>query len=230
MPVLVMLPGLDGTGALFGAFRRALDRGVRTVVASYPMDKDAGYAELETVARSLLPRDAPFVLLAESFSGPIGISIAASPPAGLRGLILVCSFALNPHPALAFLRQLVPFLPIGLIPTRLLAWPAFGRFSTPVLRVRLADVLSRVPPAVINARLRALIEVNVAARLALIGVPALYLRASEDRLVPGSASAVFAAVPRIRIGEVEGPHFLLQASASAAAAHVMAFLREIEKQ
>lgn len=226
-PVLVLLPGLDGTGALLAGFRCALATRIRTSVVSYPRDPDVGYAGLEGVVRALLPRDEPFVLLAESFSGPIGISIAASRPAGLRGLILVSSFARNPRPLLAPLRPLVGLLPIRRVPIRLLAWPALGRFATPALRARLADVLSRMPPSVVRSRLRAVLEIDVTRLLPKIDVPVLHIRASEDRLVPRSASGAFSAIPRLRFLEVEGPHFLLQACPSAAAAHVEAFLREM---
>jgi pimeloyl-ACP methyl ester carboxylesterase len=197
-------------------------------VASYPHDRDIGYAGLEAAVRELLPREVPFVLLAESFSGPIGISIAASRPAGLRGLILVCSFARNPRPLLAPLRPLVRLLPIRPVPIRLLAWPAFGRFATPALQAELADALSRLSPSVLRQRLQAVLSVDVSAVLPQIAVPVLYLRASEDRLVPRSASAALTIVPQIRLTEIEGPHFLLQASPSAAAAAVEAFLSEME--
>jgi pimeloyl-ACP methyl ester carboxylesterase len=140
-PALVLLHGMDGTGALFAAFRHALGPGVRTIVVSYPPDEDLGYAGLEAVARLQLPQDEPFTLLAESFSGPIAISIAASRPAGLRGLILVCSFGRSPRPLLAPLRPLVRFLPIRSVPTGLLAWRTLGRFATPALRLDLAAVL-----------------------------------------------------------------------------------------
>ncbi len=114
------------------------------------------------------------------------------------------------------------------MPTVLLGWPTLGRFATPALRSGLADALSRVSPSVIRRRLRAVLRVDVSAILARVDVPVLYLRASEDRLVPRSASDELSATPRIRFAEVEGPHFLLQAKPSAAAAHVQAFLREID--
>ena len=225
-PVLLLLPGMDGTGALLSRFRRALDpAAIRTVVVSYPPDQEIGYAGLESVARALLPQDAPFVLLAESFSGPIGISIAASRPVGLRGLILVSSFTRNPRPLLAALGPLVRLLPILRVPIRLLAWPALGRFATPALRSVLSDALSRVSPSVVRSRLRAVLDVDASGLLPKIDVPVLYLQASEDGLVPRSASAVLMRVPQIRFIEVEGPHFVLQASPSAAARHVEAFLR-----
>jgi pimeloyl-ACP methyl ester carboxylesterase len=227
-PVLVLLPGMDGTGALFAGFRRALAPGIRTIVVSYPPDQDLGYAGLEAIVCARLPRDEPFVILAESFSGPIAVSIAASRPAGLCRLILVCSFARSPRPLLAPLRPLVQFLPVRSVPIGLFAWPAFGRFSTPRLRSDLAAALAHVPPSVIRRRLHAVLEVDVTRRLPKVDVPTLYLRASEDRLVPRSASGVLSVIPQIRLGEVEGPHFLLQACPASAALHVQAFLREMQ--
>lgn len=101
MVALVLLPGLDGTGRLFVDFVAALGAEVEVTVASYPTDTPLGYAELTAVARSFLPPDQPFFLLAESFSGPIAISIAQSSPPGLLGVALCCSFARNPLPVLA---------------------------------------------------------------------------------------------------------------------------------
>jgi pimeloyl-ACP methyl ester carboxylesterase len=71
-------------------------------------------------------------------------------------------------------------------------------------------------------------EVDVSPLLPRIDVPVLYLRASADRLVPRSAADALAAIPRIRFAEIEGPHSLLQANPSAAAACIHAFLREVE--
>jgi pimeloyl-[acyl-carrier protein] methyl ester esterase len=222
---LVLLPGLDGTGAMFSRFRRALDPAIRTIVVSYPPDEVVGYPGLEGLVRALLPRNDPFVLLAESFSGPIGISIAASRPDGLRGLILVSSFARNPRPRLAPLRPLVRLLPIHPVPAAWLTRHALGRFATAELRSELLEALSRVSPSVVRGRLRAILDVDASALLPQIDVPVLYLQASADRVVPRSASPVLESVPQIRFVEVEGPHFLLQASPSAAARHVEAFLR-----
>jgi pimeloyl-ACP methyl ester carboxylesterase len=225
---LVLLPGLDGTGILLRDFRKALGRHRSTILVSYPADPTFGYAALKEIARSRLPKRKPFVLLAESFSGPIAISLAADHPAGLRGLILICSFARNPLPTLAPLGPLIRMLPVRWAPVGLLVWPTLGRFVTPTLRFQLREVLSRVSPSVFRKRLGAVVEVDVTSLLARVDVPVLCLVASEDRLVPRSASDELAAISRIRFAEIEGPHFLLQVSPSAAAAHVEAFLRELE--
>jgi pimeloyl-ACP methyl ester carboxylesterase len=77
LPVLVLLPGLDGTGKLFAEFVEALKSVVECVVVAYPCDQPMGYGELEGLVVSALPKDRPFVLLGESFSGPLAIRIAA---------------------------------------------------------------------------------------------------------------------------------------------------------
>src|SRR5687768_1455482 len=106
---LVLLPGMDGTGLLFADFVAALGAQVETQVLRYPPDEILGYAELEARVRAALPTDRPLVLLGESFSGPIAISIAATPPPNLRGLILCCTFARFPLPAsIKALAKLLP--------------------------------------------------------------------------------------------------------------------------
>jgi pimeloyl-ACP methyl ester carboxylesterase len=59
-------------------------------------------------------------------------------------------------------------------------------------------------------------------------VPVLYLRATEDRLVPRRcADTIAAAIPQTHIVDVEPPHFLLQAAPTATAAAVRAFIETL---
>jgi len=102
VPTLILLPGLDGTGILFGQFVEAIGSNADTRVIAYPVDQPLGYAELEAFVREALPRDRPYVVLGESFSGPIAIRLAADPPAGLAGVVLCVTFAKNPYPLLAW--------------------------------------------------------------------------------------------------------------------------------
>lgn len=225
MSTLVLLPGLDGTGQLFADFVAALGPQIEVIVASYPADKPLAYAELEARVRAMLPTDRNYFLLGESFSGPLAISIAASAPPGLRGLLLCCSFARNPLPVLAVARPLLGLLPLAAVPLALPGYFLLGRFSTPRLRTALAGAVAAVAPAVLRQRARAALAVDVAGALANIRVPLLYLRASEDRLVPGSASALIAAsVVHTRIVDFVAPHFLLQVVPAAAAAAVAGFI------
>lgn len=224
MVTVVLLPGLDGTGLLLSDFVAALGPDSRVIVASYPPDVPLGYSELESVARSFLPNDGPFILLAESFSGPIAISIAASAPPGLCGLVLCCSFARNPRPLLALLRPAVGVAPVAALPIGLLSYFVLGRFTSSPLRSVLARSLSLVAPEVLRARARAALAVDVSGLLSRVCVPMLYLRATEDRVVSRSSSElVVSRAPHTQVVEFVAPHFLLQVRPSEVAAAVNAF-------
>lgn len=225
MVALVMLPGLDGTGQLFAEFVEAMGQGVEVIVARYPADKPLGYAGLELIAQSFLPLDQDYYLLGESFSGPIAIAIAAKQPSRMRGLILCCSFARNPLPQFAGLRNILGWLPLRALPVGLLSYFLMGRFATAVLRKALANALVRVAPAVLLRRARAVLMVDVSNALASIKAPVLLLRASEDRIVsPASAEFVAAQVKQAKIVDFAAPHFLLQLVPAAAAAVVVNFM------
>ena len=145
IPTLVLLPGLDGTGELFADFVSALD-GIRRRVISYPADRAMDYAQHEAFARAKLPADEDYVLLAESFSGPVGIAIAASRPPRLKGFILCVSFAANPLPLFSPFSRLLTALPAIRMPPALAApWLYAGR-ATPELRRAHAAAMARVSP------------------------------------------------------------------------------------
>lgn len=225
MLTLVLLPGLDGTGSLLANFAASFGPDVDIIVASYPTNISLGYAELEPVARSFLPKGQPFFLLGESFSGPIAISIAASRPSGLLGLILCCSFARNPRPSLAMFKPFLSMAPVAALPSALVSFFVLGHFASPALRRSLAESLARVSPSALRARIRAVLSIDVSALLSHLDVPVLYLRATEDRVVPASASrSVVAHAPATKVVELSAPHFLLQALPSQAAAIVREFM------
>jgi pimeloyl-ACP methyl ester carboxylesterase len=69
---------------------------IKPVVVSYPEDKPFGYEDLKQIVREAVPNDCGFVILGESFSGPLAIMTAAEKPGGLLGVILCASFAGNP--------------------------------------------------------------------------------------------------------------------------------------
>lgn len=141
---LVLLPGMDGTGQMFQPLISELGKGIVTSVVRYPESEPLGYQELFSVVQSALrPIDGPYVILGESFSGPLAIKIAASRPQGMRGLILCCTFARNPHPALRHLRSAINVLPFNSIVANIGAHALFGRFSTNALRGIFQQAVSR---------------------------------------------------------------------------------------
>lgn len=226
---IVLLPGLDGTGLLFSRFVSALGSNFETTVVRYPENQALNDAEHERIARLSLPRERPFIILGESFSGPIAISIAASKPSGLVGLILCCTFARNPLYFYARFKSCLGLVPFNVIPKILQTPFLLGRFSTPSLRAEHRESVSRVSNAALRARIRAIFEVDVSAKLQQVAIPILYLRASADHVIPRRASEHIRQIaPNVRIVELKAPHMLLQAQPSAAATAVADFAGELK--
>jgi pimeloyl-[acyl-carrier protein] methyl ester esterase len=229
MVALVLLPGMDGTGTLFDPFVEKIRASFDIKVVRYPTTEALGYDALEQLALQALPRHEPFLLLGESFSGPIAISIAAARPNGLAGLILCSTFAINPRPILSALRPLVRALPPKLAPSAVLAHLLLGRHSTIALKLALTSAVAQVSSAAFSARINSIHTVNVLTKLRLISVPVLYLQATEDRLVPAKAAAVIQKeLPSARVVPIAAPHCLLQAVPDSAASIVKAFANEVQ--
>jgi pimeloyl-ACP methyl ester carboxylesterase len=225
MPQLIILPGLDGTGTRLAPFLRQMARDVPTRVIGYPPDRPMGYAELESLVRHSLPESERYVLLAESFSGPIAIRLAANPPPGLAGLILCGTFAKNPFPWLRAVGALAVRMPFKSLPRWLrapLLWGSGDPRRAPPRSERASAVVDK---AVIRRRLHEVLTVDVTACLADIALPTLILEGTRDRIVPRSAARVL--VQRTRhseLTEIDGPHLLLQSRPTESAGAVLRFL------
>ena len=188
-----------------------------------------GYSKLEAIARAALPAEGPFIILGESFSGPIAVSLAATCSSRLKGLILCCSFVRNPRPVFTGFKSLVNMLPVTIVPKAMLNFFLLGSFSNDALRSTLSSAVAQVSPSAFRARLKAVLSVNVSEKFKALKVPVLYLRATHDRVVPRSSSElVLQLKPRSKVVDVDAPHFLLQAEPVKAAKVVNTFMHEVQ--
>ncbi len=231
MTHLYILPGLDGTTRMLHDFITAAQPSFASVEAiAYPTDVVLGYRELETFARAALPTDTPFVLIGESFSGPVAISIAADPPPNLIGLVLSTTFARAPVPLLGPFASLTRFAPTHSLPTPLLSAVLLGRWSTPSLRSRLRAALDDVSPAVQRARAAAAMRIDVSQDLARIEAPTLLLKANHDRLLrPGAGYELREGIPCVRQIALDGPHLLLQTRTDRCAEEIVSFASSLSQ-
>ena len=228
MITLVLLPGMDGTGDLFAEFVLALNDDVTPIIVSYPQDHAMGYEELEKYVRDRLPVDQQYVILGESFSGPIAISIASSQPAGLIGLILCCTFTSNPLPLLKPMRHLISALPISSKLTIFIAPFLFGQYSSKMLRRNLQLTLGKVTASTLRKRLRAVFDIEVSMLLERIQIPILYLQAKDDRIVPISAlNRICEYAKNLQVVTFRAPHLLLQVIPSKSAETVKTFIDKV---
>lgn len=226
---LVVLPGLDATATLHDDFLEATrDSVVSASVLSYPRD-NLDYVALETWVRARLPGSGPFVLLGESFSGPIAVAIAANPPPGLCGLVLSTSFASNPVRWLAPLAPFIRSAPLPVPPMGVLSPLLLGRWSTTRLETMLRAAVRSVPSDLLRFRASVALQADVTSLLQDVSVPTLCLRASDDRLLPrGCSDRIARAISDCTVQDIEGPHLLLQARATTCARAIGDFIHTLQ--
>ncbi|MFO1006402.1 MAG: alpha/beta hydrolase [Planctomycetaceae bacterium] len=226
---LVLLPGLDGTGLLFEPLCRELSPDITPVVISYPTQQTATYSELIELVRPKLPTGESYIILAESFSGPVAIKLAAERPAGLRGLILCASFVTCPHRFVPrWAARLV--VPAMFYPAPMLAKfrALVGKYSSPELRSLIDKSLSSVAPAVLAERLREVIRINATDELQRCMVPILYLQGTRDYVVPVSnLTRIRQIQPETESIRIDAPHMILQTQPVIAAQAIERFVRQV---
>lgn len=221
-PHLVLLPGLDGTGELFAPLLPALGEDVTTTVVRY--GAELTFDEYVESASKALPEEC--VLIAESFSGPVAIAVAARHPDRIRCLVLCATFAVSPFRALLRGARLVPsrlFRPNLLLPS-LVDYFCFSGMAVAV-RPSPVAVVSSVPPAIMRARLACLANMDVRPLLPRVATRTLYLRATADRIVSSRLSRELTSqLPSVTVREIGGPHLLLQTRSSECAAAIGEFI------
>ena len=225
-PALVLLPGLDGTGKLFDEFVKSLGSSVDSLIVAYPKDRSLGYDELEALVLGALPRDRRFILLGESFSGPLAIRVAARSPAGLVALILCATFAKNPFPWLGWARPLAAYLPLKSLPRWVRAPLMWGSASPQRAPAQMERAMAGVAHEVIRRRIGALLAVDETPALARLRLPILVLEAAHDRVISAAASRrILSVQPGAELAQIHGPHLLLQTRPGECAAAVLRFIK-----
>lgn len=222
----VLLPGFDGNGRLFAPLLAESPLWLEPRVVALPTDAPRGYDELEEWLWHRLPTGRPFALLAESFSGPLAVRVAARRPRLLTHLVLAATFLRSPlQPWLApFGRLACPALftwpPPALAVRILLA----GWDAAPSLVAAVRDTMANLPPEVAAARARAALSTDARSAFARVEVPTLWIEASADRLLgPGHVDDALASRPGVRAVRIEGPHTILQRRPRACLAEIARF-------
>lgn len=210
---------MDGTGILFRPFIQELTqhisedifKDINVQAISYPCDQKLSYGELIDYVRSRLPGEEEVILVAESFSGPIGYALAAEQPNMIRAIIFVATFLSPPKgllwmmpPSLMALLMKIP-LPVFLL-SRLIF--ERGRVNETVARFKTA--LKKVQRPVLATRMREMTSLRTEQQI--LDIPCAYIRAGNDLLISRSHAEEFRRIAQqLEVTEIPGPHFLMQA-------------------
>lgn len=228
LPKLVLLPGMDGTGKLFGDFVRALPHGFETVAVRYPGDRRLAYPELLEIVRAACPVDERFVIAGESYSTPLAIQFAAANPLNLAGVVLCAGFASSPMRGwrrwvCGLLAQIAFHFPLPGFAAR--RW-LIGAGAPESLVANVRSAIASVQPEVMAVRVREVLACDVRGELAQIAAPILYIQAKRDRIVGSSCLAEIQRInPLVELAMIEGPHLLLQREPQRSAKIVADFVR-----
>jgi len=222
MQVLI-LPGLDGQAALRAEFIAALAPSLPARCLTYP-DHLSRYDDLLPLIQDQVKEtEGNFILIAESFSGPLALRIAETPPAGLKGIIWVGSFISAPSRLPVCVAHMARFTPVQHRPFRqLMNFAGFGSYGTKETRKLCAEIMQNLPPKTIAGRLKEVLSLSKAPEHAQSTLPALALCASRDRLLNQHSQQAFED-HGIPTELVTGPHFLLQSRPVEIATRVRRF-------
>ncbi len=205
---IVILPGLDGTDLLLARFIKLVPNGIAATVIPLPDDPADDYDSLPLKLASQLDKFAPCHLVAESFSGPIGIRIAARCPDIVNQLTLVASYVNSPAPSIA---RCLPWSLIFRAPLPIVAARYFFVGPDHEMAVRLRNAIRQTSTATLTKRIHCVFNVDVCSELASLRCPVRYLRPTRDRLVPARAIRTILDVNRdVTVHEIDGPHLILQ--------------------
>lgn len=225
---IYMLPGFDGTGLLFEPITKAFGYRCRTSVLSFN-----GEVTLEDYVQSVsarLPRHRA-IILAESFSGPIALSLLARYPGRFEAAIICAGFARSPFGSLLGLSHWITESFLGRSPLQNLLLNKFCTADEVSEKVKQAvlSVEEMMAPEIIKMRFNMIAGLNVAPLLSRISAPVLYLRALKDRLVSSQLrEELFENIPQICLKEVDGPHLLLQEQPQICADAILNFLEHVD--
>ena len=215
---------MDGTGVLLSGFIQAAEGKLDVEVIPYPEDRAMDYEELAVYVAGKLPKSQRYLLLGESFGGPLALKIAAKRPPGLVGVVLCASFARFPVSSVRLLWPAASIAPVWVPPERVLSWMLLGRWTSRALVQQLSGVLRRLNPDLLRVRVAAALRVDVLGVVSRLSLPLLLLRATEDRVISASAvSAMVRAAPGAVVADVSAPHFILQTAPVECVSIVAAF-------
>ena len=224
---IVLLPGLNGTDGLFAPLIDCSNGEYDVVCMSYPTHQKLSYTQLQDfLLKKVKALNTPFVLVGESFSGPLSIMLEKAKPTGLIGIVLVATFIQAPN------------FRIGLF----LPWHLGFLLAKPLYNIRallskkgnrgfiqaVSTELQKVAPEVLADRIQSTFSVNVTQELKECDIPIIYFRGKQDFVVPKkNLDLIIKTKPDVKVVYFNTQHFLLQSKPNEAWREIALFINNL---
>ena len=154
--LLVLVPGLDGTGELFKPILKIIPKELNTLIIRYPKNKILTFKEIVEVAKKQIPENKSIIILAESFAGPVVLNLLKNYKFDVKKVIFCSTFSVSPRKKLLTLLKAIPLnslLHLS-IPNYLLKTFCVGKDASTELLDLVREAIKIVKPAVLASRLR----------------------------------------------------------------------------
>ena len=220
------MPGIDGTGIFFEPLIDALPPDIPVSVITYPPNAILSLEEHARFITKHFPTD-NVIIVAESFSGLVGLELLHLRPREVKGAVFSAAFALPLHRTLIHGLSLVPGMEslVRKLPVPLLEHFLFGPFSNKELEALLVRGLPHIDTKCLKNRAR-LIAAGYPFPDERFTIPCLYLEASRDQVVPQKAASWFAShFYPFEHARFDAPHCLLQAKPVECSAAITDFIK-----
>jgi pimeloyl-ACP methyl ester carboxylesterase len=219
---IVLLPGMDGTGDLFERFVRFAPAEFQPIVIALP-ERDS-YDALVDAIDAQLPH-ARFVVVGESFSGPLALRVARRASDRVAALVLCNSFIAPPR---RWLLRMLPWRWIFALPvlSRWIRRLLVGRTASNDLVDAVRHAIAKTSKDVLASRMRIIQQLDDEELLRTIECPILDLRGIHDVLVPlRTGDAIRRINQRVQTATIAAPHLLLQVAPEAAWRAIQVFMK-----
>jgi pimeloyl-[acyl-carrier protein] methyl ester esterase len=225
----ILLPGIDGTGKMYGPLMDCLPEWITPQVMSYPTQQALSYAELTEHMLQRLPEKTEFIIIAESFAGPLALMLRERIPGRVKALVLCGTFLSNPRPWLSIpAKVLLRDWMLAMEPNKFLGKVFVTGFEiSDAMLDKAISIHKEVSPGVIRHRLYDVFEVDVRALYKQCPVPMLHLYGKHDHLILKYSAREFQRLrPDVHSVSIDGPHYLFQMRPQQCSAKITAFLQQ----
>lgn len=223
----ILLPGLHGSDKLYSELITQL--GIKDSAQSicYPEDIAQSYSSLYQWLTIHVDFTSPKIIIAESFSTPLALRLAANFPDTVRAVICAGGFCSSPI-STAF--ALLPLRPLFMLKPPLMAIQHFllGEEASEDSVKALQAILHGVPSHIISQRIRSVLALNAADTANIGNTPALLLQAQDDNIIPWETqNQLENHLPSAEVHWLDSPHLLFQTHPKKSAKIIQTFLASI---